>query len=672
MTGLRRVAVCVAGAIAAAAPAAQHRSGLDPATFDRSVRPQDDLYRYVNGGWLDGTVMPDERVVYTAATELQERVEQDLRALIEEIAARPDRRPGSAAQKIGDLYTSIVDTAHLEALGHAPLAPELSRIEGARTPGELAAVAGHLSATSTAGPFFGTVAVDPRNGARVVHLSQGGTLLPDREYYLSLAADFPRLRREYRNYLAHIYRLVGRAAPDADADAVLAFETALARAQWTQTESRDAARTSNPYTLDRLAAEMPGFDWRAWARPQGFDRASTIVVAQPTFFRRFAELLPGTPLSTLQAWLAGRYITALAPYVSEAFNVARFEFFGRTLTGQQEHRPRWRRGVSLVSEYLGDEIGRRYVQRHFPATSRTRVQAIVVQVVRAYRDAVRGSTWMSPRARAEALNKLATLSAKIGYPDRWRTYRGLEIRAGDLMGNVQRAQRFANAYRMSRVGARRDRDDWLMTPQTVNAYYSPAENEIVFPAAILQPPYFTAGADDAVNYGAIGAVVGHEIGHALDDRGRRYDARGAARDWWTPADEQAYGHVTRALVEQYYGYRPQPGMRVNGALTLGENAGDLAGLAIAFRAYQRALGGRPSAVVDGFTGEQRFFLGWARIWRSLERDEYQRQMLLNSPYAPAPFRANGPVSHLDGFHAAFAVGPADRLYRAPEGRVRIW
>ena len=673
MTRLGPVAACLlAGAVVVMASPPQRQSGLDPAAFDRAVRPQDDLYRYANGAWLDRTAMPDERVVYTAATELQERVERDLHAIVEEIAARPAKRPGSAAQKIGDFYTSIVDTARLEALGHAPLQPELDRIDAVRSASELAAVAGHLSASSTAGPFFSSVAVDPSSGTRVIHLAQGGTLLPDREYYLSPAGDYPRLRRAYRNYLATIFRLVARETPDADAGAVLALETELARVQWTQTDSRDAVKTSNPYRLDALAAEMPGFDWRAWARPQGIDRAQTIIVAQPSFFRGFAALVPETPLRTWQAWLAARYITAMAPWVSEAFNVARFEFFGRALTGQQEHRPRWRRGVSLVSAYLGDELGRRYVARHFPASSRARVQIIVSHVVRAYRDAVRASTWMSPRARDEALDKLSTLSAKVGYPDRWRSYGALEIRAGDLMGNVLRAQQFVNAYRMSRVGARRDRDDWLMTPQTVNAYYSPAENEIVFPAAILQPPYFTAEADDAVNYGAIGAVIGHEIGHALDARGRQYDAEGEARDWWTPDDDAAWAAVTRPLVAQYDGYRPQPDMRVNGALTLAENAGDLAGLAIAFRAYRRALDGRPAPVLDGLTGEQRFFLGWARIWRSLERDAYQRQMLLNSPHAPAPYRANGPVGHIDGFYEAFDVAPGDRLYRPADQRVRIW
>jgi predicted metalloendopeptidase len=460
---------------------------------------------------------------------------------------------------------------------------------------------------------------------------------------------------------------VNRPAADADADAVLALETALARA-FIQPQDRTPA----VYTLRQLADAIPGFDWEAWARPQGIDRAGAIVVLQPPFFQRFAELLHTIPLDAWRAWLAGRYITAMAPYISDRFAMARFGFFGRTLTGQQAPRPRWRRGIGLVNDVLADEIGRLYVARHFPATSRARVRVIVDHVVRAYTRAVSASAWLSAPAKREALEKLARLSSKIGYPDRWRRYRGLEIRPDDLVGNMSRAQQFANAYRMSRLRDTAGRDVWLLPPQTVNAYYSPAENEIVFPAAILQPPYFTAGADDAVNFGAIGAVIGHEIGHALDERGRRYDARGAARDWWTQDDERAYASVTHPLVEQYGSYEPQPGSRVDGDLTLSENASDLAGLAVAFAAYRSWLNGKPPATIDGLTGDQRFFLGWARIWRARERDEYQRQMLFSSPHAPTRYRANGPLGHLDAFYDAFGVGPGDKLYVPPDRRVRIW
>ena len=664
------IVACCLAALVAAAPA-QLDSGLDLASFDRSIRPQDDLFRFVNGGWIARTPMPGERVVYTAAIEVQEKVETDLRAIIEELAAS---RPGkdSPAQQIVDLYASIVDISRLEALGRRPLEPELNRIDAVRTASELAAVAGHLSASTTAGPFFCTVALNPQTNERIVHLAQGGTLLPDREYYLSLAGEFPARRRQYRDYLANIFTLMRRPTADADADAVLTLEIELARAQWTQTESRDPGRTFNLYTIGKLTSEMPGFDWRAWARPQGIDRAPTIVVAQPSFFRHFALMVSEVPLSTWKAWLAARYITATAPYADDALNMARFEFFGRELTGQQDPRVRWKRGVSLVSSYLGDELGRRYVDRHFPAGSRRRVQRIVDHLLHAWRLAVRDATWLSGGARIEAFDKLTRLSSKIGYPDRWRSYRGLAIDPADLMGNVARAQRFENQYRMARVGQPDDRGDWLMTPQTVNAYYSPSANEIVFPAAILQPPFFNPAADDAVNYGAIGAVIGHEIGHALDDRGRRHDGTGAARDWWSRQDELAYRQRVAPLVEQYFGYSPQPSPRVNGTLTLAENVGDLTGLAVAYRAYLLALDGRSSREIDGFTGEQRFFLGWARIWRTKEREEYQRQMLLNSPYAPNEYRANGPVGHLDGFHRAFEVKPGDRLYRDPVTRVRIW
>ena len=417
---------------------------------------------------------------------------------------------------------------------------------------------------------------------------------------------------------------------------------------------------------------MPGFDWMAWARPQGIDRVETIVVAQPSFFREFAAMVPRTPLATWKAWLAARYVTAMAPYVSRAIGDARFEFFGRVLTGQETPRPRWRRGVSMVNGSLGDAVGRLYVEKHFSSASRARVQRMVDHLVRAFGDGIRESDWMSSQAKAEGLAKLATLTRKIGYPDTWRDYRGLVVAPDDLVGNLARSQQFENAYRMARVERPADRGEWLTPPQTVNAYYAPGTNEIVFPAAMLQPPYFSATADDAVNYGGIGAVIGHEIAHALDDRGRHFDGTGALRDWWRPQDETAYRQRVAPLVAQFDAYSPLPGLRVNGALTLGENAGDLAGLAAAHRAYRLSLGGRAAPVIDGFTGDQRFFLGWARIWRAKDRDAYLRQISLTSAHAPAQYRANGPVTHLAAFQEAFGVASGDRLYRATGERIRIW
>lgn len=645
--------------------------GIDRTSFDESVRPQDDLFAYVNARWMATTPMPADRVSYGTFIELTDKTEADLRVLVEEAAA--GRHGGATARQIGDLYASITDEARLDALGDAPIRPELARIEAISTPSQLAAEAGYLSSIAGGAPFGGTVSADARYpGARVAQIAQGGTLLPDRDYYLNAGPAAVSLRSRYVAYLAEIFTLVKRRDPEGDARAVLAFETELARAQWTAADSRDPLETDNPFTLAQLRAEMPGFDWREWAKPQGLERARVVVLLQPSFFKRFAELVPATSLETLKAWLASRYITAMAPNLSHGLDTARFEFFGRVLTGQELPRTRWKRGVSLVSGYLGDAVGRLYVERYFPATSRARVERMVANVREAFRRALAESDWMTPSARRDGLDKLSRLAIRVGYPDAWHDYRDLVVKRDDLFGNIQRAQQFQNAYRMRRLAGLTDSGEWLVTPQTVNAYYAPASNEIVLPAAVLQPPLFDAGADDAVNYGAIGSILGHEMAHAFDERGRGSDGAGAVRDWWTPQDVTAFRARVAPLVAQYDAYAPLPGLHVSGTLTESENIGDLAGLSIAYRAYRLSLGSRPSATLDGFTGEQRFFLSWARAWRGKEREEYLRQMLFSRQHAPWPYRANGPVSHLQGFYDAFNVQPADRLYRPPSERVRIW
>jgi putative endopeptidase len=648
------------------------KSGLDLAMLDRSVRPQDDLFRFVNGRWLERTAVPPQRVWYGTFVELADRAEQDVRAIIEETTTLADRPRGSPAQQIADLYASMMDVAVLEKLGDAPIRPDLERIDGATNTSDLAAAAGYLSSIAAGGPFHGTVALDADSTTPVVHISQGGILLPDRDYYVDGAPRFVEIRQTYQAYLATIFRLSRRSDPDEDAKAVLGFETALARAHWSQVDSRDPAKTQNRYTLAQLASRMPGFDWEAWARPQGVDKARFIVLAQPSFFEAFAKLVSETPLATLKAWLASRYLTAMAPYLSEAFDLARFEFFGRTLTGQQAPIVRWRRGVSLVNGFLGDAIGRLYVEKHFPPAALARMRKLVDDTTGAFRQALAECEWLAPASRRAALEKLSRLGTKIGHPRQWRDYRRLDIRPDDLLGNVRRAQVFENQYRMARLDGPVDGGEWLVSPQTVNAYYHPGLNEIVLPAAILQPPLFDVGADDAANYGGIGAIIGHEIGHGFDERGRRYDGDGRPADWWTPRDEQAFMERARMLVEQFNAYSPVEGMRVNGALTLTENVGDLGGLAIAYRAYQISLGGRRAPVIDGFTGEQRFFLSWAQVWRAAMREEYLRQTLFSMVHAPAQYRTNGPVSNLEGFYEAFQLKPGDRLYREPAARVKIW
>ena len=648
------------------------RSGLDVAEFDRTVLPQDDLYRHVNAGWLRRTDIPSDRVTYGVFAELTEKTGRDLHVIVEDLLAKPQHARGSTAQQIADLYRSTVDTERIEALGASPLEPQLRRIEAAASARDIAAEAGHLSAMAAGGPFGGTMGLDPLNlGAAVVRVTQGGVLLPDRDYYLSDEAGLTAIRQEYVRYLARIFRLVGRATPDEDARAVLAFETALAKIHWTEAESRNISNTYLRFTLKQLMSEMPGFDWYAWARPQGIDRSPAVILAQPSFFKAFAALIPTVPLSTLKAWLVSRYVTAAAPYLSSSFDMARYDFFGVTLTGQRAPRERWKRGVSMVSVFVGDALGRLYVEKHFPPASRTRVQGLVVNVVAAFRDALREAEWLGPQARREALDKLSALSTGIGYPARWRDYRTLAIRPDDLYGNWQRGLAFDNQYLLGNVAGSAG-GEWPLTPQTVNASYAPATNQIVLPAAIFQPPLFDVNADDAVNYGAAGALIGHELGHAFDDRGRRYDGAGAVRDWWTPTDAARFAERNARLVAQLDGYEALPGVQVDGSLTAGETSGDIGGLAVAFRAYRKSLKGATPPVIDGLTGDQRFFMAWARMWRSKERDEYIRSTVHVNPYLPSALRANAAVSNVDAFFDAFNVQPSHRLYRPPAQRLRIW
>ena len=660
-------------ALAGGIPRAQSpRSGLDVAGFDRSVLPQDDLYRYVNGGWLSRVVMPADRVSYGAFAELSDQTELDLRKIIEEVSARPNRPRGSTAQQIADLYASVMDETRLEQLGASAIQPELRRIDAIRSARDVATEAGYLASIAAGGPFGGSVGIDPLNpGAPVVRINQGGTLLPDREYYLKDDAALAAVRDKYQQYLARIFELAGRAAPADDARAVLALETALARIQWTEADTRNSNATYTRFTLRQLAAEMPGFDWAAWAKPQGIDQSPAVILAQPSFFKAFAAMVPDVPVSTWQAWLVARYVTAAAPYLSAPFDLARFDFFGAVVTGQELPRTRWKRGVSMVNGYLGDALGKLYVEKHFPQEARARVQKILANVIEAYRQALRDAAWLSPPAKREALEKLSALSTGVGYPARWHDYSALVIKPDDLLGNWQRALRFESQARLGNLAGTAG-SEWVLPPQTVNAYYSAATNEMVIPAAILQPPIFDLGADDAVNYGATGALIGHEIGHAFDDRGRRFDGAGTVRDWWTQADADGYRERVSALVAQMNAYEPLPGLHVNGALTAPESMGDLCGLDIAFRAYKLSLKGRRAPVIDNLTGEQRFFMGWAQIWRSKERDEYLRSTLQINAYLPPALRANAAASNVDGFFDAFGVKPGNRLYRAPGERVRIW
>jgi predicted metalloendopeptidase len=648
------------------------RSGLDPAGFDRSVRPQDDLFRYVNGGWLAKTEIPADRPMYGTFVELTDRAEQDLYTLVQE-ASKTGGPAGTPAQQIGDLFASFMDEATVNRLGAEPLKAHLAEIDAVKDTGELAALIGRLSMIGVPGPVGGFIEADAGNPSAVaLYLNQGGTALPDRDYYLVDNPRFVDVRQKYEAYLTTVFGLAGRPNAAADAKAVVALETELARAQWTQVETRDAVKTYNKVPVATLHDEMPGFDWMAWAEPQGLQKASDWVIQEPSFFKAFAALVPATPLATWKAWLAGQLISTEAPLLSQPFVDAHFEMFGTTLNGQQAQRLRWKRGVQLVNGSVGEALGHLYVDRYFPAESKARMQTLVHNLLDAYRVSITGLDWMTPATRQAALAKLAKFSTKIGYPDKWRDYSALRVVRGDLVGNAERAARFEAEYQIAKLGRPVNRDEWLMTPQTVNAYYNPVKNEIVFPAAILQKPFFDVGADDAVNYGAIGGFIGHEIGHGFDDQGRKYDGDGRLHDWWTPADAAEFDTRAKRLVDQFNAYSPLPGLHVNGELTLGENIGDLGGLSIAFQAWKLSLSGRPAPVIDGLTGEQRFFMGWAQAFRAKAREAYLQRQVLADPHSWAEFRANGPVGNIDAFYDAFGVKPGDKLYRAPDERVKIW
>jgi len=667
------VAAVLTAAVLGAGAQATPRAGLDPSAFDRAFAPQDDLYAYVNGGWLRETSVPPDRVSYGAFAEIADKTEADLRTLIEEIAARPSRPRGTSAQQIADLYASVVDERGIEELGTKPIEPDLHRIDAIATTHDLAGEAGYLSSIAAGGPFGGSVGRDPMNpGAPVARVTQGGLLLPDRDYYLAPDPGHADVRARYEQYLERIFSLLGRESAKADATDVLTLETALARVSWTEAQTRSAASTTyTRFTLRQLATEMPGFDWAAWAHPQGLDRSPVVVLAQPSFFKAFAALVPQVPLATWKAWLLARYVTAAAPYLSSPFDLARFDFFGTVLTGQELPRTRWKRGVAMVNAYLADAIGQLYAERHLTSAARVRAQRILDQVMAVYREAIRNSDWMSARAKREALAKLSSMQIRLGAPSEWRSYNGLDIRRDDLFGNWQRALQFESRARLADLAGTTGAV-WALPPQTVNAFYSPPSNEIVVPAAVLQPPIFDVGADDAVNYGAIGAMIAHEIGHAFDAQGRQFDAVGTPRDWWTPEDEARYMQRVDTLVAQLGRYEPLPGVHVNGTLTSAEAIADLGGLTIAYRAYRRSLKDATAPVLGGLTGDERFFMGWARIWRAKERDDYVLSQLQVSAHLPPRIRANATLVNVDAFYSAFGVRPDHRLYLPPGERVSIW
>ncbi len=647
--------------------------GIDITGMDRSVEPGDDFFKYANGAWAARTTIPADRTTYGAFAVLRDVAEVQVRGLVEDWAGTRTLKPGSDEAKVAALYRAFMNEAAIEQRDAAPVQPKLRAIRAATTREALATLMGQARRGAGASFFGASVYDDLKDPERyALYLGQSGLGLPDREFYLR--ENFAKQKAEYERYVARILTLAGWATPEVHASAIVALETTIAEAHWPRAESRNRDKTYNPTTWTELASTAAGFPWEAWATAGGIGTAAKVVVAQNTAFPKIAAIFADTPVDTLQAWQAFHTVDQAAPYLSSRFVTAQWEFRSKFLQGAQEQRARWKRGVSVAENAMGEAIGRTYVSQFFPPESKAKMEQLVADLRVAMRRRIEALDWMEPSTKAAALEKLAAFNVKIGYPTKWRDYAGLEVSDDDPFGNSERAAAFEWEYDVERIGKEVDDEEWSMTPQTVNAYYSSAKNEIVFPAAILQPPFFDPQADPAVNYGGIGGVIGHEITPGCDDPGRKADAKGVLRDWWTPADAKRFEAQADILGAQYeaYEFPSLPGLKLTARVGMGENIADLGGVLLGLEAYRLSLKGNSAPVLDGFSGAQRVFLGWAQVWRTMSRDDALRQQIVNGPHSPGFIRAFAPLRNVDAWYEAFDVKPGDELYIAPDRRARIW
>jgi putative endopeptidase len=659
-----------AGAAAATAAAPTlGKWGFDMAGMDRSVKPGQDFYAFANGGWDKATAIPADRSSYGSFAMLRELSDTRTRAILDEAVA--GKIQDTDAQRIAALYRSFMDEARVEQLDARPLQADLRAIRTARDKAAIARIWGGSNA-GFGRSWFGTgISDDAKAPDRyVVYMGQSGLGMPDRDYYLD--PKFASQKAKYEQYVATMLGYAGWANPQAAAKALVNLETRIAQAHWTRAGSRDRDKTYNPMTPAELAAYAPQYPWAQHLRAANLGSVNKLVLRQNTAMPAMAKIFGETPLETLKTWTAFHHIDSAAPYLSKRFVDANFDFHSKTLSGQPEQRERWKRGVTFTDSQIGESVGRVYVARHFTPDAKAKMDDLVKNLRVALTDRLQKLDWMTPATRARALEKLSKFDVKIGYPSKWRDYSGLQVNPTDLYGNYERGAAFEWAYDVNRLNGPVDQTEWGMTPQTVNAYYSSVKNEIVFPAAILQAPFFDPNADPAVNYGGIGGVIGHEIIHGFDDQGRKSDGDGLLTDWWTKEDAEKFEAQAAKLGAMYESYDVIGGQRINGRLSMGENIADLGGLTVALDAYRRSLNGKPAPVLDGLTGEQRFFLGWAQVWRTKFRDEALRQQLVTGPHSPGMYRAKTPVRNMDAWYEAFNVQPGDPLYVAPENRVRIW
>ena len=669
-TDLLAAVAVLAGLLTTFAAEPTLKSGIDKSNFDPEVRPQDDLYRSVNGKWLKHATIPADRPADGSFFALRDRSDEQVRAIVEEAAKSKDN---ADAQKISDLYLSFMDEGRANKLDLAPIQAELDAVAAIKDKAGLIRELAALQRVGVPGLFVLFVRTDAKKSDQyAAYLEQGGLGLPNESYYRE--AKYESIRTAYVAHVGKMMALAKAANAKEAGERVIAVETAIAKCHWDIVHTREADRTYNKMSRARLKELAGGLDLDPWFKGMGGQDIPEVVVREPSFMTGLAKVIDQFSIDDWKTYLAWHVVNSRASLLSEPFVKEDFDFSGKTLLGTPEMQPRWKRGVAQVEASLGMAVGRLYVQKHFPPEAKEKMKVLVANLIEAYRVDIQALDWMTAETKKKALEKLAKFTPKIGYPDKWRDYAKLEIQRDDLVGNQRRVAEFALAYQLGKLGKPVDRSEWNMTPQTVNAYYNPGMNEIVFPAAILQPPFFDPKADDAVNYGGIGAVIGHEIGHGFDDQGSKYDGDGNLRDWWTPEDKKEFQKRTKALIEQYNAFEPLqlPGQHVNGALTIGENIGDLGGLTIAHKAYLISLKGKEAPVIDGYTGPQRLFLGWGQIWRAKYRDAALSRRLATDPHSPPEFRCNGVLRNLTEFYDAFGVKEGDRLWLPPNERVRIW
>ena len=644
-------------------------AGLDFSHHDKSVRPQDDLYRHFNGSWLKTAEIPADRASDGAFIKLRIQSEARVREIIEGATGSDE------ATKIAHIYASFMDDAAVNTKGGAPIADELAQVDSISGLTDFISILSKLEARGTSGIFGTFIYADMKDAStNILYLQQGGISLPDEAYYRE--EKYADIRTAYVAHIEAMFALAGVSDPAGNAAKVMALETSIASHHWDQVKDRDATLTYNKMNRTEVKALMPAFDWERYLTDGEIPAIvlDSVIVQQPSFFEGLGSILASFDVDAWKAWLKWHIVSGAAPYLSDDFTNENFAFFGKTLSGTPELRERWKRAVSMIEGSLGEAVGKVYVQKYFPAEAKARMEKLVANLIEAYRISINELAWMSPDTKVKALEKLGKFRPKIGYPDKWRDYSELQTTPDDLYGNVGRVVKFQRDHELAKIGKPVDRDEWHMAPQTVNAYYNPVMNEIVFPAAILQPPFFGLDHDDAVNYGAIGAIIGHEIGHGFDDQGSKYDGDGALNNWWTDSDRAAFEERTKALIAQYDVLAPEeaPDVTVNGALTIGENIGDLGGLAIAFKAYQISLAGKPSPVIEGMSGEKRLMLSWAQVWRAKVRPEEMRRRIATDPHSPGEFRCNQILKNFTPFYEEFGVTDKDALWLEEQSRVQIW